>query len=100
MVDFAAFFQKAAELSVLWPSLFNWAVPSFIGFIGIVATATWWMRGYKADADQGELKAQIAGLKGEQDVLTQRLALATEQQKAATEQAKKFEVELNEFKKR
>jgi hypothetical protein len=37
-------------------------------------------------------------LQGQIDVLTQRLALATEQQKAATEQAKKFEAELEQLK--
>jgi hypothetical protein len=47
---------------------------------------------------KGKLEAETAALKGEINVLTQRLELATEQQKAATDQAKIFEVQLAELK--
>jgi hypothetical protein len=48
------------------------------------------MRGYEADADQGELKAEIAGLKGKIEILEQRLALTADQQKAAEREAEDF----------
>jgi hypothetical protein len=44
------------------------------------------------------VETEKAGLKGQIDVLLQRLALATEQQKAATEQGAKFESELSALK--
>jgi len=151
MVDFPKFFSTAAELYGLWPTFFKVVGGSIVPIIGGLVTATWWMRGYKADAREavlegqnvalqgqlaaetatlkgelaaakgqletqvaglmgqleteraalkGQLEAQTAALKGQIDVLTQRLALATEQQKAATEQAKKFEAELAQLKAR
>jgi TolA-binding protein len=112
MVDFPKFFKTAEELYDLWPALFNWAAGWSFTLLGIVATASWWMRGYKADAAEAGLRNQlnsqinelniqiaglngeIAGLKGQIDVLLQRLALAADQQKASAEYAKKVESEL------
>jgi hypothetical protein len=91
MVDFPKFLSTAGALYNLWPALFDWAVPGFFALFGIVATTSWWMRGYKAEAAE-------AGLKGQIDVLTQRLALSAEQQIASNEYAKKVENELAEYK--
>jgi hypothetical protein len=98
MVDFPKFLTTAAELYGLWPSLFNWLG----GIAGTILTgavvAAWWMRGYKASADIAKVETEKASLKGQIDVLQQRLALATEQQRAAAEQATKFESELSAIK--
>ena len=91
MDDLQRFLTTARELYNLWPALFNWAAAGFLPLLGVVATASWWMRGYKADAVE-------AGLKGQIDVLTQRLALSAEQQKASNEYGKKVESELAEYK--
>src|SRR6516164_4221905 len=72
------FFATAAELYALWPSFFNWAAGLIFPILAALMIVTWQMRGYKADADQGELKARIASLEGEIKILTQRLDLATE----------------------
>jgi hypothetical protein len=50
------------------------------------------------DAEISELKTEIVGLKGQINVLLQRLALAAEQQKASNEYAKKVERELAGYK--
>jgi predicted RNA-binding Zn ribbon-like protein len=67
------------------------------------------MRGYKAAAEIGELKAKAAaetgelkaeavGLKGQIEILDQRRALASEQQKVAESEAETFKKQLAEFK--
>ena len=58
------------------------------------------MRGYKASADQGTLKTEIAGLKGKIEILEQRLTFAQEQQKAAEQEAEDFKARLAELKKK
>jgi hypothetical protein len=47
---------------------------------------------------KGKLETEIVHLKSANNVLTQRLALATEQQKAATGQAEILKVELAQLK--
>jgi len=98
MVDFPKFFATAAELYSLWPSFFTWAAGLIVPFIAVLVTATWWMRGYKADAREAALEGEKIGLKGQVDV--QRLALATEQNKLTEGQVKKFQGELEELKAR
>ena len=100
VVDFPKFFMTAAELYDLWPSFFNWLGGISCSLLAGIIAATWWMRGYKADADQSELKTEIAGLKGQLAIFEQRLALATEQQKAAEREAEDFRLELGELKKK
>jgi hypothetical protein len=98
MVDFPKFLTTASELYDLWPALFNWTAGIAGTILSAAVAATWWVRGFKADADLATGEAEKAALKGQIDVLTQRLSLATEQQKVATEQAKHFETQLSELK--
>jgi chromosome segregation ATPase len=56
------------------------------------------MRGYKAEAREASLEGEKIALKGQIEILQQRLALAAEQQKVVTEQAKEFQAELAQLK--
>jgi outer membrane murein-binding lipoprotein Lpp len=97
-VDFPKFFTTAAELYDLWPSLFNWAGGIAGSTLVAIVTATWWMRGYKADAREAALAGENVGLNGQIEILKQRLALATEQQAAAEREAEGFRKQLDELK--
>jgi hypothetical protein len=101
-VDFPKFFKSAGELYDLWPSFFNWAGLSIISFIGALITATWWMRGFKAGADEARLSgtagAKEEALRGQIGILEQRLALAAEQQSAAKREGEEFKNELDVLK--
>jgi hypothetical protein len=46
---------------------------------------------------EGELKVRIASYEGEIRILTQKLDLATQQQKVASEEAQKFKAQLSEW---
>lgn len=96
-VDFPKFFTTAAELYELWPSLFTWGAGLIVPILGIIVTASWLMRGYKAGAREAVLEGEKVGLMGQIEVLQQRLSLAIELQKAATEQAKSFEAQLGKL---
>jgi hypothetical protein len=123
MVDFPRFFATAGELYNLWPTLFLSAGGLFLALLGIVGSWSWRARGNRAvlaeaglrgeindlrDQKNGEinnqigeiggLKIEIVGLRGQIDVLTQRLALAVEQQKASEEYAQKVKSEFAEYK--
>ena len=93
-VDLPKFFATAMQLYELWPSLFNWTAGGIALVLVLFVTATWWMRGYKADARQAALEGEKIALNGQLDGLLQRLTLATEQQKMATEHAKSFEAHI------
>jgi hypothetical protein len=97
-VDFPKFFATAAELYGLWPSFFNWAAGLIIPIVFGLVTASWWMRGLRADANEARAEANEAALKGQMGILEQRLALATEQQKASGREAEGFKKELAELK--
>jgi hypothetical protein len=110
-VDFPKFFSTASQLYDLWPSFFNWLGGIAGSVIVAIVIATWWMRGYKAAAEIGELKAKAAaetgelkaeavGLKGQIEILDQRRALASEQQKVAESEAETFKKQLAGSKRR
>lgn len=93
-VDLPKFFATAAQLYELWPSLFNWTAGVVVVILAIFVAATWWMRGYKADARQAVLEGEKIALNGQIEGLMQRLSIAADQQKTATEQAKGLETQL------
>jgi outer membrane murein-binding lipoprotein Lpp len=95
--DFKNFFATAIQLYDLWPSFFNWLGGISFAVLSAIVIATWWMRGYKANADQGQLKIEIAGLKGKIEILEQRLAFAAEQQNAAEREAEDFKKQLDQL---
>jgi hypothetical protein len=101
-VDFPKFFATAVELYDLWPSFFHWAAGLIIPIIGGLVFAGWWMRGFKADANEarlnGRAEANEAALNGKIGILEQRLAFAAEQQTAAERVAEGFRNELDELK--
>jgi hypothetical protein len=82
-VDLPKFVATAIELYELWPSLFNWAASLIIPIVIALVTASWWIGGYKADANEAALRGQIA-------ILEQRLAFATERRSAAEREAERF----------
>ena len=109
-VDIPKFISTAVELYELWPSLFDWLGGSLGAFMVFLATASWWMRGYKAERDiaiaradsvstRGQLETEKAALKGQIDVLEQRLALATEQQAVAAKEAESLKKQVDERRK-
>src|SRR5260370_9293581 len=87
-VDFSRFFATASELYGLWALLFSWMGGILVSALALLITATWWMRGYQADVKE-------AGLKGQIDILRQRLSLATEQQAAVSKVAKDLQTQAS-----